>query len=457
MDGLKQDLSILKDMYPEVELFFDVDALIDEDEILQGKLNFTMIPSNDITVELVDHHSLQLSKLPGNTLYFNIRPQFYPSHVNINLESIWLNNSDKKLLLDAIHEEFHKLTDPTSELYDPETPILMLIFSFLIDDSAQIVFPNNVRKCQDEVEYQTFTHVLQLTNRDNFNMTNFECCICIEVKKGSEMIKLPNCSHYLCKKCIKEYFTTMILEGRISNVRCPECPHREIKLETYQKFASLKKDIFQPQIPFEFFHGILDDDICTRYEELFWSQNCVKLSKYSPFACTNCPHCNKWCVKNNLDEPLITCTNTECQFTFCFDCLHSWHGYNNICGKKVTIDPVLLEEYINAGEGDDRVKEIETKYGKRVLKLAVSEYIAERDLEIALNTPGSDLQRCPNCSVVVQRSEGCNRMKCGICGTLFCYLCGVSLFVDDCYKHFRDPRLDCFGKLFEGMPGTEGL
>lgn len=458
-DILREDLLILRDMYPEVELFFDIDKL-DEDEVVQGKLNFTMLPSQDISVEFKDHKELLFSRLPGNTLYFNIRPKLYPSQLDLNLESIWLNSNDKDSLLDAIHNEFNELVNPQSEMFDSQTPILMLIFSFLIDESTNFLFPENKRSCQDDQQYQNFTRVLQINHRENFNKANFDCCICIEVKKGSQMVKLPNCSHYLCKDCILDYYSTMITEGRISNVRCPECPYKEIKLETYQKYDQMKKDLSTPQIPFEFFYGILDNDTCKRYEELFWSQSAIKLSKYSPFACTNCPRCNKWCIKSNLDEPMITCTNIDCQFTFCFDCLHSWHGYNNICGRKVTIDPDILEEYINAVEDDinsDRRKEIETKYGKRILTLAVSEYTAERDLEIALNTPGSDLQRCPNCLVVVQRSEGCNRMKCGVCDTLFCYLCGVSLFVDDCYKHFRDPRLDCFGKLFEGMPGTEDL
>ena len=92
-----------------------------------------------------------------------------------------------------------------------------------------------------------------------------------------------------------------------------------------------------------------------------------------------------------------------------------------------------------------RNKTMETQYGKGMLTLTVSDYMVRRLLEIAISTESSDLQRCPRCRCVVQRDEGCYSMKCEICGTIFCYLCGSSLFVDDCYKHFGDHKLPCYG------------
>ena len=40
--------------------------------------------------------------------------------------------------------------------------------------------------------------------------------------------------------------------------------------------------------------------------------------------------------------------------------------------------------------------------------------------------------RCPSCQHVVEKSEGCNFMEC-ICGTEFCYGCGVEYGADDEY------------------------
>lgn len=462
--NLKEDLLVLRDMYPELELFFDIECINDSSIPLRGKLPFEMFSQHEyITIKCKGHEDLQFSKLPDNTLSFLINSEFYPNiehGVKFALKSSWMSKEDKIFVVDAVHAEFDDMTNPVSDSFEPTTPILMLLFDFLINDLANILFSTGIRECDSQEEYVRFKDLLDVVDRKEQDRTNFDCCICMETKKGDKMIKLPcpdGAEHYLCSSCIKTYYTTMIDEGRISNVRCPECEYHEIKLETFQTFSKMKEALFKPSIPFEFFDGILSKETCQRYRNLFYSQRATKLSKYSPYSCCTCPRCEKWCIKDDIDDPMIECTS--CNFTFCFDCLHSWHGYNNTCGKKITIPEEILESYIDS-ESDansTRRKEIETKYGKRILSLAVSDYMAEKLLEIAINTEGSDLQRCPKCRCVVQRSEGCNRMKCEVCGTLFCYLCGVSLYVDDCYKHFRDPRLQCYGRLFEGMPGTEDL
>lgn len=459
--NLKEDLKVLKDMYPEVELFFDVDS-IDKNTVLRGKLPFDMfLPGDHLLVQCKGFEDLSLPKLPDNILSFLINPEFYPSvehGLKFAINSSWMSKDDKTLIIQAINKEFGELTNPMSDLFDPTTPILMLLFDFLINDVSKVIFPKNTKICHTIEAYEKFQLLLDILNKKEKERTNFDCCICMETKKGNKMVRLPcsNGEHYLCRDCLKSYYGTMINEGRITNVRCPECEYHEIRLETFQDFQKMKRVLFTPTIPFEFFDGLLDEDICQRYRDLFFSQCAVKLSKYSPYSCCVCPRCEKWCVKNDLDDLMMECDN--CKLTFCFDCLHSWHGYNNRCGKKITIPDEILEEYIDETEENSaRKKAIETKYGKRMLTLAVSDYMAEKLLEIAINTEGSDLQRCPKCRCVVQRSEGCNRMKCEICGTLFCYLCGDSLYVDDCYKHFRDPKLPCYGRLFEGMPGTEDL
>ncbi|CAL9732032.1 translation termination inhibitor protein Itt1p [Monosporozyma unispora] len=459
--NLKEDLQVLKDMYHELELFFDIES-INAKTVLRGKLPFEMYLQNDhLTIQRDGCADLSLTKLPDNVLSFLINSEFYPSiehGVKIAIKSSWMSKKDRLRIMDAINHEFGDMTDPMSESFESTTPILMLLFDFLINDASKIPFPKGNRHCESQEEYDKFKDLLNVVNKKEKDRRNFDCCICMETKKGVKMIKLPcsNEEHYLCTDCIKSYYTTMINEGQIKNVRCPECDYHEIRLETYQDFAKMKMALFTPSIPFEFFYGILPKETCERYKDLCYSQRAVMLSKYSPYSCCTCPRCEKWCIKDDLDDPMIECSN--CNFTFCFDCLHSWHGYNNRCGKKVTIPEEILEEYIDeTEENSKRRKELEIKYGKRVLTLAVSDYMAEKLLEIAINTEGSDLQRCPKCRCVVQRSEGCNRMKCEVCGALFCYLCGISLLVDDCYKHFRDPALPCYGRLFEGMPGTEDV
>jgi hypothetical protein len=44
-------------------------------------------------------------------------------------------------------------------------------------------------------------------------------------------------------------------------------------------------------------------------------------------------------------------------------------------------------------------------------------------------------KQCPGCNVAVHKSEGCNHMTC-LCGTEFCYLCGVEYSKDN-HGHYR--------------------
>ncbi|CCK70656.1 RBR-type E3 ubiquitin transferase KNAG_0E04030 [Huiozyma naganishii CBS 8797] len=450
---LERDLEILVDMYPELQT-------LQENKTLTGTLPFNIQSGQeDVRVTYNNEPDVKLEKLPNNVLKFKICPlEKYPNLLNgisLELESPWMGEEDKSEILHAIRHEFGHLTDPSNESFDIDTPLLMLIFGFLLNDCGCLLFPNNERKCQTKEEYDNYKELLNVLDEEERSKTNFHCCICMETQKGDKMIKFPcsSKSHFLCVACTKNYYTTMIDEGRITNVRCPECKFDDLDLSNFQSFSQLKRALFTPAIPFDFFDGILTDEVCKRYEALFFAQNATKLSKYSPYACTTCPRCGKWCIKNDLDDVLMNCT--QCDFTFCFDCLHSWHGYNNACGRKVLIASETLEEYLDKELTDQRKKELEIQFGKRILELASSEYTADKLLELAIQEEGSDLQRCPNCRLVVQRSEGCNRMKCEVCGSLFCYLCGLSLYVDDCYEHFRNLRSPCYGKLFEGMPGTQ--
>lgn len=146
---------------------------------------------------------------------------------------------------------------------------------------------------------------------------------------------------------------------------------------------------------------------------------------------------------------------TKCEHTFCFDCLHSWHGYSNYCGKKVVIPRAIVEEYLELDANDERRKTLEAKFGKKNLELEANDYLADQMLDLAIAEKGSNLQRCPNCRTVVQRSEGCNKMKCAVCEVMFCFLCGVALYPEDPYEHFRAPYSTCYARLVEGMAGVD--
>jgi len=52
---------------------------------------------------------------------------------------------------------------------------------------------------------------------------------------------------------------------------------------------------------------------------------------------------------------------------------------------------------------------------------------------------------------LLQISDGCNKMVCGKCGTLFCWLCEECLNPEDPYKHFSNPASKCYNILFNDV------
>ncbi|CAB4257019.1 RBR-type E3 ubiquitin transferase [Maudiozyma barnettii] len=455
---IKEDFQILESMFPEVSISPAIELITEDTRCISGYFRFDMFPSGDDLTVSYKEKSIKLTKLPGNVLGFKIDVSKYPSFKNsiiLKLNSKYIPEEKIILHFKELDDEFNEMTDPLSDNYEPDTPVMMLLFNQLMYDSIDMIFPNRKISCLSESDFILYNGILNDINQDLYNKSNHDCCICIETKKGKDMIELPcGKGHRLCSSCIVSYYSKLIEEGQISYVRCPECDYHEVDLHDYTDYKIMVKDIFTPAIPFPFFKGILLDNLCKRYENLFHSQTAVKLSKHSPYSCITCRKCDTWCVKTDLDEPMIRCH--KCGSTFCFDCLHSWHGYNNSCGSKATLPNDVLEEYIDVMNTDcDRKKKLISAYGLKILEKGTSDYLAEKMLDIAIAAEGSDLQRCPKCRVVVQRSEGCNRMRCGICSTVFCYLCGNSLFSDDSYEHFKEKYSPCYGRLFEGMPGTE--
>ncbi|EDO16610.1 hypothetical protein Kpol_520p33 [Vanderwaltozyma polyspora DSM 70294] len=459
--NLRDDLTILTDMYPELDVSIDLlDSAKELTEIVTGCLPFKISLPTDVTVEY-ENKSLILDKLQTDLLRFSIDPKEYPSlnkGLKLEIFSQWMGDKFKNKIIQSINSEFGELTDPNSDRYDPFTPILMLVFSYVTDDVASLIFPDNKYICRSEEEFKLYENSTVIVKEEEITKSNYSCCICMDIKKGDRMIKLPCIGeekHLLCVDCTKNYFTNMIEQGNINGIRCPECKYNEIDLTKLKDFNQIKSSLFTPMINFLFFEGILEPEMCERYKELHYNQAATKLSKHCTYACVTCRRCDQWCVKEDLDDSMVRCN--KCEFVFCFDCLHSWHGYNNKCGKKVKISREVVEEYIDEDNetSDERKKELEAQYGKKMLEQEVSEYLSDKMLDLAIAEEGSDLQRCPNCRLVVQRSEGCNKMKCSVCNHMFCYLCGELLYVEDPYEHFREPWSPCYGRLFEGMQGVE--
>ncbi|CUS20176.1 LAQU0S01e00716g1_1 [Lachancea quebecensis] len=450
-----EDIEILKCMYPELEV-----AEVSE-HLIEAKLAFTVLSQAEVNVIwepagclAPDSSEVRMQNFLGNEIRVVCQRKYYPDFkrgLHYDIKSQWMTEANIKQLSNEIVREFAYQCDNKSEDFDSGFPLLMMLFDFLINNSSSVLFPLNEYTCETWKQFQIINKFKDEVSQLEFNSSKLDCCICLETKKGADMVRLPCNDHILCRPCVTSYYSTMISEGRISNVRCPECPYSEVIPSDANNFQELKAALMTPVIPFKFFEGLLSAEICERYAKFFYDQAFAALYRFSPLSCILCPRCGSWTTKENVDDEMALCS--KCEFSFCVFCLHSWHGSRNLCGSSYTVKSEIVEEYSSEDTTAERKKEMEMKYGRRTLQMAAADAVAEKLLDMAIAEENSNLKRCPGCRAVIQRTEGCNNMKCTVCFTFFCYLCGEALDKSDPYYHFREPASTCYARLFEGMPG----
>ncbi|CAO3594623.1 unnamed protein product [Absidia cylindrospora] len=87
--------------------------------------------------------------------------------------------------------------------------------------------------------------------------------------------------------------------------------------------------------------------------------------------------------------PNTTCLN--CHVEFCLQCGHNSHG-------RLTCEDNM----------------------KQLIQTAQSQ---DHDIVVTTQWYLNNSQRCPNCSIMINREDGCNKMDCSLCGFCFCWAC----------------------------------
>eukprot|EP01029_Cantina_marsupialis_P017860 TRINITY_DN4027_c0_g1_i2.p1 TRINITY_DN4027_c0_g1~~TRINITY_DN4027_c0_g1_i2.p1 ORF type:complete len:451 (-),score=92.04 TRINITY_DN4027_c0_g1_i2:115-1467(-) len=200
----------------------------------------------------------------------------------------------------------------------------------------------------------------------------FFCSICLENEDIENQVTLPSCKHDFCKECISDYITHKIKSGQVFNENM-ECPHRGDGLTC------------SCEIPDDFIKENVSEDIykkMLRFREL-------KLNNDARM----CPKC-EFVQCGNAKHPSMICE--ECETEYCFQ--HSDAHPGETCQdfeKKMT----------------KRVRDDEKKV---------------RDESVA----------CPGCEAPVYKLSGCNHMKCCVCSTNFCWICGRKVDSDTFPTHY---------------------
>lgn len=70
------------------------------------------------------------------------------------------------------------------------------------------------------------SNLLENFNNDQceikFQKTYFTCFVCFSEKLGINCIKFNKCDHVFCNECMKGYFETLISDGNVKKLSCPQ-------------------------------------------------------------------------------------------------------------------------------------------------------------------------------------------------------------------------------------------
>ncbi|TNV85133.1 hypothetical protein FGO68_gene4724 [Halteria grandinella] len=189
------------------------------------------------------------------------------------------------------------------------------------------------------------------------------CTVCLEEMTPDTVFMLSNCEHMYHRDCIKGF-----LKNSVNESRCPiTCPEPKCKRE----------------LGSQDFMGNLESKEIEKYYQYSFLQALIRQDDISWCPTANCDYAFVY-VKGR-DNKDFTCT--KCHKNYCLDCRADFHK------------GISCQEYksIKGGEKEDE---------------AFREF-----------AKGSKLKQCPFCKFWVEKSQGCDHMRCR-CGKEFCYKCG---------------------------------
>ncbi|KAK0476879.1 hypothetical protein IW261DRAFT_1609518 [Armillaria novae-zelandiae] len=192
----------------------------------------------------------------------------------------------------------------------------------------------------------------------------FDCAICFDNLPIEDVAFIPECDHFACRDCLRQYILTTLHDHRFP-ILCPLCTDGETKTSLPE---TLIRDI-----------GISKDDF------LIWEE--LQMSTVSILV--HCRRCQNSAFVDRIEyqeSSTIKCPLPKCEHKWCKSCSQ-------------TIDTAAgapKHSCDGTSELDHLMKQQGWKY-------------------------------CPGCRTPVQKTSRCNYMTCIApgCNFHFCYLCGL--------------------------------
>lgn len=214
------------------------------------------------------------------------------------------------------------------------------------------------------------------------------CYVCLEDKS---IAPLPCCRKAVCDECMKLYVTPQVRTAKVY-IHCPT-----LECSCYLEEAVVLSHLANEDVAkYRYFFELSQLDSSTK----------------------PCPQCSQFTSlkehKSNRSEHKYKIQCSSCQFVWCFRCHAPWH--NGLKCRDYRKGDKLLRTWASVIE-----------HGQR------------------------NAQKCPQCKIHIQRTEGCDHMTCTQCNTNFCYRCGER------YRHLRffgdhTSNLSVFGCKYRYLP-----
>ncbi|CAG2163936.1 unnamed protein product, partial [Oppiella nova] len=158
---------------------------------------------------------------------------------------------------------------------------------------------------------------------ETFNNSYNTCNICFSTHLGRECVVFP-CRHINCRTCIGNYFTTLIKDGTVGQLKCPDVD-------------------CQTAAPPNMVRELVSDDLFTKYDKLMLETLIGSMSDVH-----YCPRktCGQFVI-GDTDSSLAHCQ--ACGYAFCKNCKYTYHGFDP-CNmfRDAQQRKVILDKYANA-------------------------------------------------------------------------------------------------------------
>ncbi|KAJ3599087.1 hypothetical protein NHX12_033050, partial [Muraenolepis orangiensis] len=376
-----------------------------------------------LTISALDTHLAGLYQATGGDVVLFSWVQFLKedtlSFLNINSLLVLPSNENSPATPDRSEPSSNDLTPPLS---DPPPPTEALSDKGTTDDAAASLAPSlnacslilplsdeekpshGVRRAgqivksrDNDEEDDDATSLLssllvhdEAQKRRMFAASVLECGVCLAPVLGSVCVRLGDCGHVYCERCLARFLRGLISEGNVRGVTCaqPGC-------KTTPTPAQVKK--------------LVGDELFDRYDRLLFQATLDSMSDV-----VYCPRV--FCASAVItDGEVAQCS--VCGFAFCVTCRKNSHGaglcpatapphrrpeenqeelgYSDIPHSLVGM-MALWDDY--SGGSAQRKKLLEKRYGVRVLRTTMSEYLNDGWYF------NNETKNCPQCSVTIQKN-----------------------------------------------------